>query len=84
VPRYGYRAIPEHMREMIARNKQAIMNCQVETALNIYDFEPESVVGRIATRPLLLMHAAKDSHADARIDRSVCKNRSARRIAPVF
>jgi hypothetical protein len=32
-----------------------------ETAQSMFDFRAEEVVGKIAPRPLLLIHAAKDS-----------------------
>jgi alpha-beta hydrolase superfamily lysophospholipase len=37
------------------------MEFPVETAQSMFDFCAEDVVGQIAPRPLLLMHAAKDS-----------------------
>lgn len=61
VPRYDIVPIPAHMRAMIERSPEAVMDFPVETALSMYDFKPESVIGNIAPRPLLLLHSAQDS-----------------------
>ncbi len=59
VSRYDIVPIPEHLRGHLATN--SVMEFPVETAQSMLDFRAEDVVGRIAPRPLLLMHAAKDS-----------------------
>ncbi len=59
VSRYDIVPIPEHLRGHLAKN--SVMEFPVETAQSMFDFRAEDVVGRIAPRPLLLMHAAKDS-----------------------
>lgn len=59
VSRYDIVPIPEHLRGHLATN--SVMEFPVETAQSMLDFRADDVVGRIAPRPLLLMHAAKDS-----------------------
>jgi len=59
VSRYDIVPIPEHLRGHLAT--KSVMEFPVETAQSMLDFRAEDVVGRIAPRPLLLMHAAKDS-----------------------
>jgi pimeloyl-ACP methyl ester carboxylesterase len=59
VPRYEIVPIPEHMRGHLAAG--SIQMFPVETAQSMYDFRAEEVVGRIAPRPLLLLHSASDS-----------------------
>lgn len=59
VSRYDIVPIPEHLRGHLAT--KSVMEFPVETAQSMFDFKAEEVVGNIAPRPLLLMHAAKDS-----------------------
>ena len=59
--------IPAHVRENLDRqNVQMLATNSVETfpaetAQSMFDFRAEDVVGKIAPRPLLLIHAANDS-----------------------
>ena len=59
VPRYEIVPIPPHLRGNLASN--AIESFPAETAQSMFDFRANDVVGRIAPRPLLLLHAANDS-----------------------
>jgi pimeloyl-ACP methyl ester carboxylesterase len=59
VPRYEIVPIPEHMRTHVVPG--SIQMFPAETAQSMYDFRAEEVVGRIAPRPLLLLHSASDS-----------------------
>lgn len=59
VSRFDIVPIPVHMRHQLPPD--AIMQFPVETAQGLYDFMPNSVVGQLAPRPLLLMHASKDA-----------------------
>jgi pimeloyl-ACP methyl ester carboxylesterase len=59
VPRYEIVPIPEHMRGHLAAG--SVQMFPVETAQSMFDFRAEEVVGRIAPRPLLLLHSASDS-----------------------
>lgn len=59
VSRYDIVPIPDHLRGHLAT--RSVMQFPVETAQSMYDFRPVEVVGNIAPRPLLLMHAASDS-----------------------
>ena len=59
VPRYEIVPIPEHMRGHVVAG--SIQMFPAETARSMYDFRAEEVVGRIAPRPLLLLHSAADS-----------------------
>jgi len=59
VPRYDIVPIPEPMRSHVAAG--SIQMFPAETAQSMYDFRAEEVVGRIAPRPLLLLHSASDS-----------------------
>lgn len=59
VPRYDIVPIPEHLRENVAPG--SIQEFPAETAQSMYDFRADDVVGNIAPRPLLLLHASKDS-----------------------
>jgi len=59
--------IPAHVRENLDRqNVQMLATNSVETfpaetAQSMFDFRAEDIVGKIAPRPLLLIHAANDS-----------------------
>jgi pimeloyl-ACP methyl ester carboxylesterase len=59
VPRYDIVPIPEHLRTNLS--KGSIEMFPAETAQSMFDFRADDVVGRIAPRPLLLIHAANDS-----------------------
>jgi pimeloyl-ACP methyl ester carboxylesterase len=59
VPRYGIVPIPQHLRNNLAAN--SIHLFPAETAQSMFDFRANDVVGKIAPRPLLLIHAANDS-----------------------
>lgn len=59
VSRYDIVPIPEHLRKNVVKN--SVQEFPVDTAQSMFDFCAEEVVGNIAPRPLLLMHAAKDS-----------------------
>lgn len=51
--------IPRHLRAHMGAN--VTMEFVHETAQSMYDFQANKVVGKIAPRPLLLLHAADDS-----------------------
>ena len=59
VSRYDIVPIPDHLRGHLAT--RSVMRFPVETAQSMFDFKPVEVVGNIAPRPLLLLHAACDS-----------------------
>ena len=59
VPRYDIVPIPPHLRSNLVSN--SIQEFPAETAQSMFDFRADDVVGRIAPRPLLLLHAANDS-----------------------
>ena len=59
VPRYDIVPIPPHLRGNLAAN--SIHSFPAETAQSMFDFRADDVVGKIAPRPLLLLHAADDS-----------------------
>ena len=59
VLRYDIVPIPPHLRNNLA--KDSIQEFPAETAQSMFDFRAEEVVGKIAPRPLLLIHAANDS-----------------------
>ena len=59
VPRYDIVPIPEHLRANLA--KGSIHSFPAETAQSMFDFRADDVVGKIAPRPLLLIHASNDS-----------------------
>ena len=67
VPRYDIVPIPKHVRENLERQKVGMLapnsvdEFPAETAQSMFDFRAEEVVGKIAPRPLLLIHAANDS-----------------------
>jgi uncharacterized protein len=67
VPRYDIVPIPEHVRQNLERQKvgmlapNSVEMFPAETAQSMFDFRAEEVVGKIAPRPLLLIHAANDS-----------------------
>ena len=51
--------IPEHLRSNLSSD--SIMEFPVDVAQSMVDFRADDVVGNIAPRPLLLIHAANDS-----------------------
>ena len=59
VSRYDIVPIPDHLRGHLA--SKSVMQFPVETAQSMFDFRPVDVVGNIEPRPLLLLHAARDS-----------------------
>ena len=59
VPRFDIVPIPERLRGEMS--KGSIMEFPAETAQSMYDFRADEVVGKIAPRPLLLLHSANDS-----------------------
>jgi len=59
VPRYEIVPIPPHLRNNLAKN--SIEMFPAETAQSMFEFRAADVVGKIAPRPLLLIHAANDS-----------------------
>jgi uncharacterized protein len=67
VPRYDIVPIPDHVRENLERQRvgmlapNSVEMFPAETAQSMFDFRAEDVVGKIAPRPLLLIHAANDS-----------------------
>ncbi len=67
VPRYDIVPIPDHVRQNLERQKvgmlapNSVEMFPAETAQSMFDFRAEEVVGNIAPRPLLLIHAANNS-----------------------
>jgi pimeloyl-ACP methyl ester carboxylesterase len=67
VPRYDIVPIPDHVRQNLTKQGVGMLApgsvemFPAETAQSMFDFRAEEVVGKIAPRPLLLIHAAKDS-----------------------
>ena len=59
VPRFDIVPIPERLRGNMSEG--SIMEFPAETAQSMYDFRADEVVGKIAPRPLLLLHSAEDS-----------------------
>jgi uncharacterized protein len=59
VPRFDIVPIPEHLRHNMAPG--SILEFPWEVVRSMYDFRADDVVGKIAPRPLLLIHPAKDS-----------------------
>jgi pimeloyl-ACP methyl ester carboxylesterase len=58
VPRYDIVPIPEHLRTHVVPG--SVQMFPAETAQSMYDFRAEDVIGRIAPRPLLLLHSSDD------------------------
>ena len=58
VPRYDIVPIPPEMRTHVVPG--SIQMFPAETAQSMFDFRAEDVVGKIAPRPLLLLHSATD------------------------
>jgi pimeloyl-ACP methyl ester carboxylesterase len=63
VPRFDIVPIPGHLQgELTKKRKGGSLDFfAAETAQSMYDFKAEEVIDRIAPRPVLLMHAARDS-----------------------
>ena len=67
VPRGDIVPIPDRVRQNLDRQKvemlapNSVEKFPAETAQSMFDFRAEEVVGKIAPRPLLLIHAANDS-----------------------
>jgi uncharacterized protein len=67
VPRYDIVPIPNHVRENLEKQNVAmfppgsIEMFPAETAQSMFDFRADDMVGKIAPRPLLLLHSAADS-----------------------
>jgi dipeptidyl aminopeptidase/acylaminoacyl peptidase len=59
VPRFDIVPIPEHLRSHLAQN--SIMEFNFDTVESMYNFRAKDVVGKIAPRPLLLLHSSEDS-----------------------
>jgi uncharacterized protein len=59
VPRYDIVPIPAHLRDHLA--KRSVQMFPAETAQSMFDFKAEEVIGRIAPRPVLLLHSSSDS-----------------------
>jgi uncharacterized protein len=67
VPRGDIVPIPAHVRENLDKKNVQMLSANsvemfpAETAQSMFDFRAEEVVGKIAPRSLLLIHAANDS-----------------------
>jgi pimeloyl-ACP methyl ester carboxylesterase len=67
VPRYDIVPIPKRLRDDLAGRAVQMFPAgtiemfPAETAQSMFDFSADDVVGRIAPRPLLLLHSANDS-----------------------
>ncbi len=59
VPRYDIVPIPQHLRRNLAPG--SVMMFPADTAISMFEFRAEDVIGQIAPRPLLLLHSSKDS-----------------------
>ena len=59
VPRFDIVPIPERLRGGMSSGGH--MEFPTETAQSMFDFRADDVVGNIAPRPLLLLHASNDS-----------------------
>jgi pimeloyl-ACP methyl ester carboxylesterase len=58
VPRYDIVPIPAHLRTHVVPG--SVQSFPWETAQSMYDFRANDVVGKIAPRPLLLLHSSDD------------------------
>ncbi len=67
VPREAIVPVPQHLKDHYGRQQvklwpaNALQEFPAETVQSMYDFTADEVVGRIAPRPLLLLHSASDS-----------------------
>ena len=59
VPRFDIVPIPPHLRNNLTAGSHTEFPWDV--ARSMYDFRADEVVGNIAPRPLLLIHASNDS-----------------------
>ncbi len=59
VPRDEIVPIPEHLRRNLAPG--SVMMFPADTAISMYEFKADNVVGQISPRPLLLLHSSEDS-----------------------
>jgi pimeloyl-ACP methyl ester carboxylesterase len=59
VPRYDIVPIPDHLRQNLAPG--SVMMFPADTAISMYEFIADDVVGNISPRPLLLLHSSEDS-----------------------
>ena len=59
VSRYDVVPIPVHLRTNVVPG--SVQEVPAETAQSMFDFRADDVVGKIAPRPLLLIHASNDS-----------------------
>tara|TARA_R110002126_G_scaffold10533_6_gene48441 strand:- start:2960 stop:3838 length:879 start_codon:yes stop_codon:yes gene_type:complete len=59
VPRYDIVPIPDHLRRNLAPG--SVMMFPADTAISMYEFVADEVVGNISPRPLLLLHSSEDS-----------------------
>ena len=59
VPRYDIVPMPEHLRTNLAPG--SVMMFPADTAISMYEFIADDVVGNISPRPLLLLHSSEDS-----------------------
>ena len=59
VPRYDIVPMPKHLRTNLAPG--SVMMFPADTAISMYEFIADDVVGNIAPRPLLLLHSSEDS-----------------------
>jgi hypothetical protein len=59
VPRFDIVPIPPQLRTNLAQ--QSIMEFPYDTVESMYEFRANEVVGKIAPRPLLLLHSSNDS-----------------------
>jgi pimeloyl-ACP methyl ester carboxylesterase len=58
VPRYDIVPIPEHLRTHVVPG--SVQMFPWETAQSMYDFRANDVIGKIAPRPVLLLHSSDD------------------------
>ena len=58
VPRYDIVPIPEHLRTHVLPG--SIQMFEADTAQSMFDFQANNVIGKIAPRPVLLLHSSDD------------------------
>jgi pimeloyl-ACP methyl ester carboxylesterase len=58
VPRYDIVPIPEHLRTHVLPG--SIQMFEADTAQSMFDFQANDVIGKIAPRPVLLLHSSDD------------------------
>jgi uncharacterized protein len=67
VPRYDIVPVPQRVKESLDKQRVEMFTQNhvemfpAETAQSMFDFRADDVVGKIAPRPLLLIHSANDS-----------------------